>query len=32
VQEAFGFVERNRPKRSEGRMLLEEKGARGKAR
>jgi hypothetical protein len=32
VQEVFGFVKRNRPKRSEGRMLLAEKGVWGKGR
>ena len=35
MQEVFGFVKRNRPKgpkRSEGRMLLAEKGVRGKGR
>jgi hypothetical protein len=32
VQEVFGLVKRNRPKRSEGRMLPAEKGVLGKGR
>lgn len=30
VQEVFGFVKRNYPERSEGRLLLAKKGVRGK--
>jgi len=32
VQEVFGFVKKNRPERSAGRLPVAEKGARGKGR